>query len=240
MSDTPQYYLTPDGDLRKAEGEKGPNGGNLNAPRLAPHNRSPLNAKQTIDDTLALHRKEHPYTPVARMALKDEQVWHRMAAYMLLAGRTNAEIALAAQVEPGTVSLLRSQQWFQELLAVLANRDGEEITGAFKSHALAAIERVAHLAEYAENERTKLAANVVIIEQAAGKPVQKNYNINAATNFSNEKEEYEAIQQELAALRARESGRTDLPTLTCSEGTRDTPLPSLSSPIIDIEPTKDL
>jgi hypothetical protein len=49
-----------------------------------------------------------------------------MAAYMLNAGRTNSEIAIAAGVKAGEVGVLRQQRWFQELCATIADSTMEK------------------------------------------------------------------------------------------------------------------
>lgn len=162
-----------------------------------------------LDDALVgAHRGDnHRTKPLMTIpGVVDEKPWHTMAAYMLIAGRTNSEIAMAAGVGEQMVSTIRSQTWFQQRLASIANNDGEEILAAMKSHALAAVERVAHIAEHGESERNRLSANVILIEQAVGKAVQKNLNLNAnAMSGLSPQEEYQRTQEELKALRAARS-----------------------------------
>lgn len=155
---------------------------------------------------LMLHRFEKPDT--ATVGKKDEQPWHRMAAFMLLAGRTNSEIAAAAQVTPALVSHLRSQRWFQELLAILANEAGEAVTGVLAAEALASVEKLVALRDGAESERTQLSAALALLEHANGKPVQKVLSSSVHVHASPQ-EEMDAIQQELAALRGRSQKATE-------------------------------
>lgn len=150
----------------------------------------------------------HKYRPTAVPGLQNELPWHTMAAYMLIAGRTNTEIAGAAGVTPEHVSYLRGQLWFQQRLAQIANNDGEEILASFKSHALAAVERIAQIAESGESERNRLSANTYLVDQAVGKAVQKNLTIsgNVLSGLSPQ-EEYSRTQEELRLLREARNPR---------------------------------
>lgn len=189
----------------------GPQGGNLNHPHQAPEaRRSPLNA--TIDVTTGLpglHRMEG-FQDTAIQGRKNEQPWHRLAAYMILARRTNTEIAMAAGVDPGTVCNLRAQRWFQELLATLANHDGEEIKASIKSEALASLQKIVEIRDNPEvSARVQLAAAQSLLEHAEGKPTQKILSVSATTTFSNEKDELAAIQAELRAIRNQNPTATE-------------------------------
>lgn len=186
----------------------GPLGGNLDDPRHHPaHRRCELQPQIFSDDTLGLHKHQD----TTRAGIKDEKPWHYMAAVMLLHGSTNGEIAKAAGVALVTVSGLRSQVWFQQRLAQLATESGKDLTGIFQSHALAAIERVATLAEFAEKENVKLAANLALIEHGCGKPVQRILS-SSHTTHSSAAEEYESLSSQLAAIkRAREKTLPALP-----------------------------
>jgi hypothetical protein len=185
------------------EALRGPRGGNVEHPQTRPADRRKhFNGEIQPNGQLGLHRA-NGWTDTTAPGRKNEQPWHRMAAYMLNAGRTNSEIALAADVTPETVSHIRAQRWFQELCATIANTEGEEIVGAARSHVLPSIERVAHLAEYSENERVKLAANIALIEQGHGKPVQKTVSFVASTSFSSPADEMAEITEQLRALRSQ-------------------------------------
>lgn len=180
----------------------GPKGGDLTRPDLHPSWRTQeLNVETLPSGGPSLHRYEKPDVTVH--GHKNEQVWHRMAALMLLSGRTNSEIAMAADVTPGCVSVLRSQKWFQELLATLANEVGQDVTGALKSYALEAVEGIHAIAVGAENERVQLSAYQLLLEHATGKPLQKTVSeISHSVNRS-PSEEMQELQAELATLRNR-------------------------------------
>lgn len=160
-----------------------------------------LDTENLVAGFPALHRQEG-FVPTKAVGLKNEQPWHRMAAYMLNAGRSNQEIAKAAGVTPTMVSVLRSQRWFQELCAYIANTEGGEILGLLRSEAAASIETVVQLRDTAESERVRLAAATYIVDQAHGKAVQKVLSIHGNANgFASEQDELNAIQEELALLR---------------------------------------
>lgn len=181
----------PDG----TEHSRGPRGGILHENVAA--QAAPLNVSET---------GAHRFRPVSQPGLQNELPWHTMAAYMMIAGRTNVEIAMAAGVCEQSVSNLRAQLWFQQRLATIANNDGEEVLASFKAKALAAAERIEVLAVSAEKDSVRLAANTYIVNQSIGSPVQKTLNINAnAFSGLSPQEEYQRTQDELRALRAARS-----------------------------------
>lgn len=174
----------------------GPQGGDLNNPDQRPERR-----RASFNGSIShgLHRFVSPEDK-AYEGLRNEQPWHRMAAYMLNAGRTNSEIAMAAGVKVGEVSILRQQRWFQELCATIANNDGEEVLGAIRSHALDAIEKTAELMHFAESESVRAQCAKTLIEQAHGKPLQKIVSDITTRRTASPKEEYEQLTRELEDL----------------------------------------
>lgn len=185
----------------------GPRGGNLSNPQQHPEVRTAhLNSPILPDGGLGLHRFEKQHD-TATMGFRNEQPWHRMAAYMLNAGRTNSEIAVAAGVTVGHVSILRGNKWFQELCATIANTEGEEILGAIRSHVLPSIERIADIAQNSENERLRFTASLALLEHGHGKPIQKIVSDVHTTHHSSPEEEYRALQEELRSLRTSSQSR---------------------------------
>lgn len=185
----------------------GPLGGNVNNPKQHHERRQAgLRVDGCRDGALPLLHKGDTFQDTATYGLKNEQPWHRMAAFMLLAGRTNSEIAAAAQVKPGHVSILRAQRWFQELLAILANETGEDITGLLAAEQAASVEKLVTLRDDPTvPSRVQMTAALALLEHARGKPTQRVVSLSASTTFSSEKEELEAIQAELANLRNKNS-----------------------------------
>src|SRR5262249_33670998 len=106
----------------------GPRGGNLEAAGSQPEaRRSPLNANiDPYSGLPQLHRK-NGFTDTAVVGRKNEQPWHRLMAFMMLANRTDSEIAMAADVSIETVRQVKANRWFQELLSTLANNQGEDV-----------------------------------------------------------------------------------------------------------------
>lgn len=186
---------------------RGPKGGNLNNPAQQPEARNaPFMGEVRENGTLGLHDlRDHDSAAAGRY---QEKPWHRMAAFMLLAGRTNSEIAMAASVVPGTVSTLRAQRWFQELLATLANEAGADITGLIASEAQNSLNKLVDLRDGAASERVQLAAAQALLEHAHGKATQKTISLVSHSTFDSPSAEMESIQQQLAVLRAPSSATT--------------------------------
>lgn len=183
---------------------RGVRGGSPRKSMYYPERReSSLNTPMTSSGQRALHRfgKDHE---VAIPGLKNEQPWHRMAAFMLLAGRTNSEIAMAGNVTTQEVTVLRSQRWFQELLATLANEHGQDIVGLLASEAAASIATLVEIRDdVTASARNRISAAQILFEQAHGKPTQKVISAISHTVAKSPKEEMEEIQQELEALNNR-------------------------------------
>lgn len=190
----------------------GPRGGDLTNPDLAGKRewqKAELNTEILPNGTVGMHRFDREYHETATPGLKNEQTWHTMAAYMLLAGRTNSEIAAAARVHPTHVSYLRGQKWFQQKLAVLANNDGEELLGIVKGEALASVETLVSLRDNSNvTDAVRRSAAKDLIEFAHGKAVQRTIAISATTHFDSPQDEMEQIQEELATLRRRSSAES--------------------------------
>lgn len=181
----------------------GPQGGDVDNLMYRPERRrASLNAEIDPNSGMPmLHRSKESGDSCA-MGLKNAQPWHQMAAHMLVAGRTNQQIADAAGVHPMTVSTLRAQHWFQELVAIIANKTGEGITSLLAAEAVASIEEIVDLRNSAESERVRLAAATFIVEQVNGKATQK-VEAHQTHSFVNPDEERQQIENELRALRGQ-------------------------------------
>lgn len=200
-------------DFLLKSGDHGPKGGNLNNPAQHPERR---NASYNATDT-GLHRSEG-FRDTAGPGLKNEQPWHAMAAYMLLAGRTNSEIAMAAGVTPQSICTLRANRWFQEKLALLANEHGQDILGLLQGEAHASLQRMIEVRDaiYEKptiaTERLAYQAAKDIFELAHGKATQTVISSVSHTTHSSPSEEMESINQQLNALRSAQQRET-LPAL---------------------------
>lgn len=140
------------------------------------------------------------------MGLKNEQSWHRMAAYMLLAGRTNSEIAAAAGVMPGQVVIVRAQRWFQQLLGTLANEVGQDVLGVIQAEALASVETLVSIRDDRDaSNKDRLAAAQHLLEQSIGKPTQKVVSSVRHGVLGPPEQEMADVLSELKALRDRRS-----------------------------------
>lgn len=140
------------------------------------------------------------------VGLKNEQPWHRMAAFMLLAGRTNSEIGMAAQRTIGEVTHLRQQRWFQELLATLGNEHGADLVGILQSEAQESLNKIVSLRDFSENERIQMTAAQYLFDQANGKAVQKVISSVSHSVHATPQDELAEIRQELAMLEQSRKG----------------------------------
>ena len=174
----------------------GPRGGDLTA-SIHPREWRTTSLK---DQVTGLHRFEDEFAETTAIPVKNEQPWHLMAAYMIVAKRTNSEVAMAAGVDPNTISRLKAQRWFQERLAQIANEEGEEVVGVLKGEALASVMKLVDLRDGSESERVQLTAATTLLEHAQGKPTQKILSHSTRSNLD-PKEEYDELMRDLEALR---------------------------------------
>lgn len=189
-----ETYLDP-------EQKVGPRGGNLeNTSGSVEARRTSHNMEPEAQTGLP---KLHRFEDTATAGLKNEQPWHRMAAFMLLAGRTNSEIGMAAGVTAQQVSFVRAQRWFQELMATLANVSGDEILGLLKAEAAASLEKLVVLRDNAESERIQLSAAQTLLEHAVGKPTQKIVSHTSHSVHATPEDEMRSIEEDLRVLRDR-------------------------------------
>ncbi len=83
-------------------------------------------------------------------------------------------------------------------------RDGKALSARVEAEAFEAFDRIVEIASAETKEvgaRTKLAANLALLEHAQGKPTQKIISVNAHTAYSSAQEELAAINAELAEIR---------------------------------------
>jgi len=195
---------------------RGPNGGNLLGGYHRERKIASLSAEIDPSGELGLHRFEKD-DEIAAVGIKNEQPWHRMAAYLLVAGTSLEDVANAANVTKSQIQILKAQVWFQELLVTIANQQGRSVLGIIQGEAMSSVQKLVQLRDSAESERVQLAAAQVLLEQAHGKPVQKNLNISQSIRNLSPEEEMSEIEQELAALRARKVPAARAATLPVSQ-----------------------
>jgi len=183
--------------------KRGPKGGILDKPEDHPEWRQAhFEPGEAPDGIPGLHRFQRPESAVPGQ-LK-EMPWHRMAAYLLLAGRSNEQVADAAGVTAQAVSNLKSNVWFQELLATLSAAQGEEIMATIKSEALASVNTIVAIRDdETVPARTRLDAAKTLVEQTVGKPTQKIQTDATVRSYRTPEEEMADINAQLAALRKR-------------------------------------
>ncbi len=197
-------------DLREELGKSdmvfpdvGPRGGDLLNPALDhQRRRAGLNAT-IVDGYIGLHR----FDDVAARGLKDSKPWHRLAATMVAHGVPDSAIAKSAEVEVGMVYALKSQRWFQELVAVEVGQLAENLGAVMQAEALGAFERVVELSKMSPSEDVKastiLSANTFIVEQVNGKATQKVLSIVQNKPYENPSDEMRDLRSQIAALEER-------------------------------------
>lgn len=221
----------------------GPRGGDLNRPEYCRERRESHAQSHLLDSgELALHRFEPD--AVAKQGLKNEQSWHRVAAWMLATTDASlADVAKAAGVNYETVGVLNSQLWFQELKATFASEVGRSIGERFRQESEKCLDTMIALRDNDERDdnnrplvspATKAKICTDIIEQAHGKAVQKIISVSATTTFSSEQEEVEALKAKLQAIRdARRTGapNSEGEARVAESATTTTPVQSGVTPV---------
>src|SRR5690606_27720913 len=140
---------------------RGPRGGNLDT-RTKEYRRRSHDGQVLPDGQIELHG----WRDVACFGQEKEQPWHRMAAYMMLEGKTNKRIAEVVQCHEQTISILRSQRWFRELLARMAAKEHAPILSRLREEAAASLDTLIELRDGSESDRVRLAAATTIFEHA--------------------------------------------------------------------------
>lgn len=189
------------------ETKTGPNGGNLEKAVQPEARRAHFNGP--IDPATGLpgmHKlDDSEFVDKAMIGRQKEPWWCPMAMFMLMAGKTNKEIAEASNVTPAAVSQIRAQRWFQEKYTTLVNENGQGIMGVIQSEALASVETLVALRDGADSDRVRLQAATTLLEHAKGKPVATVLSHTTSYKlYKTPEEEYAALQEELRHVRANQ------------------------------------
>lgn len=135
---------------------------------------------------------------VAYVSYKKEKPQHRMILWARLNGHNCKETAALVGYTPQTVSNVCGQPWFQEAFARLSTELGKDQFQTFlQGEVLPAIQRTAELANSAESEAVRLAANKEILDRFMGKATVK---VEAKTSGS-----LDVIVHDVAALEKENS-----------------------------------
>lgn len=111
---------------------------------------------------------------VAYVTYKKEKPQHRMILWARLNGHNVKETAALVGYTPQTVSNVCGQPWFQEAFARLSTELGKDQFQTFlQGEVLPALQRTAELANSAESEAVRLAANKEILDRFMGKATVK-------------------------------------------------------------------
>lgn len=153
--------------------------GNLGLPLPAP--RAVLRADNTEGEA-PQQRSEQIADGVDRLfgprksylEIKRERPEHRLMMWMTLQGQRADEIAVATGYTSNSVRNIQKQPWFQDAFCKLADEMGKDRVQSFlKGQVMEAIERTVELAQNADSDAVKLAANKEILDRFLGKAVVK-------------------------------------------------------------------
>lgn len=128
-----------------------------------------VDANKVFENVDALFGRTQSY-----VTYKKERPEHRLMLWHRLQGRSIKETALLTGYTPQTVSNVCGQPWFQEAFCRLSSEMGKDSVQAFlQGEALPALERTVGLANNAESEAVRLAANKEILDRFLGKATVK-------------------------------------------------------------------
>lgn len=107
-------------------------------------------------------------------AVKSEKPVHRMMLWHAIKGFNCAESANMLGYHPTWVGTVRKQPWFRKAFCEISTSLGKDAYMTYlQGEVLPAIQRTVELANSAENEATKLAANREILDRFLGKSTVK-------------------------------------------------------------------
>ena len=108
-----------------------------------------------------------------KCTLKEEQPYHREAAYLFAAGWDTREVADAMKVTTHTVRLWLREPWFQERVTQLQAERGQDITALFAAEAFATLGVMLEMRDDKKTPATvKAGICRDILDRAMGKPTQ--------------------------------------------------------------------
>lgn len=199
---------------------RGPNGGNpFRASIPTPEYRDESHSGESSAGIVTLH----DYRPKAYQGVKTEQPWHRMAAMMLAAGMDRVAIAESAGVDPHTITVLKGQRWFQEILAFYTEQATRPIQDRLLDEASKSLDVLIEIRDTSDDktpQSVRLSAARTIYEQAHGKPTQKILAATTSRVYRSAEEEMADLQNQLRAL---ESSRVAAPAKEASAPRNITP-----------------
>lgn len=143
------------------------------------------------------------------MHRKFEQPWHRQAAHLLAAGKSQKETALICDVDKVSVNQLFRVPWFQEMVVELMEANGQnDLMALFKAELLNSHNTLVELRDNLQVSPT-VRANIAntMIERIYGKPTQR-VETSSTANISDPLAEEQRLREENERLRAVTGGAT--------------------------------
>ena len=163
------------------------------------------NVGSSRDNVPRLHN-----TRQATQEIQTEKAWHRAAMYMLAAGQSQKDVAVALDKTPQAVSIVYRQAWFQEKLAeVINDAGGDELTQLLKGAAKDCIIRLIDIRDDDDTPKAVVLGTCKeLLDRHLGKAPQH-------VDFTQNKpvgdihEQMAETERQLNELRKRESTNTN-------------------------------
>lgn len=141
--------------------------------------------------------------------LKEEQPYHRHAAYLLAMGADNREVAEALGVTPHAVRSWMREPWFQErVTALMREHGGRDLTQLFANEAFSSLAVMLELRDSAKTPATVRAGICKdILDRHLGKPTQRIESV-GVTTAEDPVAEAAALRQRLSNLQGTDANGT--------------------------------
>lgn len=129
----------------------------------------------TADRGVELDRLFGKPDPKPFQTRKFEKAWQRAAAYMLAAGRSQKEVAIACEVTEETVRRVYRNAWFQETVLEIQKENGaQDIMDMFRGECLNSLSKLVELRDAGTTPASvKAQVSFGILYQVLGKPTQR-------------------------------------------------------------------
>ena len=167
-------------------------GENLERRSVGDHRRKTL---------LDMYLSSDQTTTLPTQVILEEKPHHITLAYLLAAGRTRAEIGEVLKMDPGTISQIIRQPFFQARLKRITEESGRDLVKAFlENEVLPSLEVLRSVRDNTQEKgTTRVLASNSILDRFLGKPmvhVESKTNLNIHTAA----ETVDQVQRELAGI----------------------------------------
>lgn len=140
--------------------------------------------------------------PKAGQVRKFEQDWHRVAAYMLAAGRSPQEVACACDKGVDSVYAVQRNEWFQQTVLQIQREHGlDDLMAMFRGEVFNSFNTLVEIRDSKQAPfAVRRASAMDILERVMGKP-QQNVVVDTTVRSADPVAEAEQLEKEVALLR---------------------------------------